>query len=116
MQERIQKVLARCNVASRRKVEEMILEGRIRVNGQKVIELGTSIDPEVDKVHVNGNLVNVLPEFEQEKMYILLHKPPNVVTSLKDNFDRKTVIDLMPQYKGIRLFPIGRLDYDAQGA
>jgi pseudouridine synthase len=116
MQERIQKVLARCNVASRRKVEEMILEGRIRVNGKKVIELGTCIDPEIDKVHVNGNLVNILPEFEQEKMYILLHKPPNVVTSMKDNFDRKTVIDLMPQYKGIRLFPIGRLDYDAQGA
>ena len=116
MQERIQKVLARCNIASRRKVEEMILEGRIRVNGKKLNTLGVSIDPEKDKVHVNGALIHTASNFEQEKIYLLLNKPSQVVTSVKDNFDRKTVLHLVPQYKDIRLFPVGRLDYDAQGA
>lgn len=114
--ERIQKALARANVASRRRIEEMILEGRVRLNGKKVIELGTKIDPANDVVHINGQLINTMPVAEQEKIYLLLNKPPQVVTTLKDNFDRKTVMDLVPEYKSTRLFPVGRLDYDAQGA
>lgn len=114
--ERIQKVLARANVASRRQVEQMILEGRVRLNGKTVTELGITIDAEKDVVHVNGRPVYILPEKDQEKVYILLHKPPNVVTTVKDNLNRKTVLHLLPEYKEMRLFPVGRLDYDAQGA
>lgn len=115
MKERIQKVLAKCNVASRRKIEEMILEGRIRVNGQKVAELGFKVAP-TDRIHVNGALVSVIPDEYVEKIYVLMNKPSGVVTTLKDNFNRKTVIDLLPEYRDVRLFPVGRLDYDAQGA
>lgn len=114
--ERIQKALARANVASRRRCEEMIVEGRVRLNGKKVTELGVTIDPSCDVIHVNGQLVNVMPECDQEKVYILLNKPPQVVTTLSDNFSRKTVINLLPEYKSMRIFPVGRLDYDAQGA
>lgn len=114
--ERIQKALARSNIASRRRIEEMILEGRVRLNGKKLTELGVTVDPSCDIVHVNGQLVSIAPESEQEKFYILLNKPPQVVTTLKDNFDRKTVLDLIPEYKDLRIFPVGRLDYDAQGA
>ncbi|MCA9507091.1 MAG: rRNA pseudouridine synthase [Myxococcales bacterium] len=114
--ERIQKVLARSNVASRRRVEEMILEGRIRLNGKKVCKLGILVDSEKDVVHVNGQAVPLMAEHNQEKIYILLNKPPQVVTTLKDNFNRKTVLHLLPEYKDVRIFPIGRLDYDAQGA
>lgn len=116
MKERIQKVLARANVASRRRVEEMILEGRIRLNGKRVTELGASVDPERDVIHVNGQAVSICTESEQEKIYILMHKPPQVVTTASDNLGRKTVLHLLPQYKDLRIFPVGRLDYDAQGA
>ncbi len=94
----------------------MILEGRVRLNGKKVTELGVSVDPDVDVVHVNGQIVSIMPESEQEKLYILLNKPPQVVTTLKDNFARKTVLDLLPGFKHLRIYPVGRLDYDAQGA
>lgn len=114
--ERIQKALARANVASRRRVEEMITEGRVRLNGKKVTEFGVLVDPDCDVVHVNGQHISIAPEHEIEKLYVLLHKPPQVVTTLNDNFDRKTVLDLMPEYKNLRIFPVGRLDYDAQGA
>lgn len=114
--ERIQKVLARANVASRRRVEEMILEGRIRLNGKRVSQLGTMVDAERDVIHVNGQHISIMAEYNQEKVYILLNKPPEVVTTLKDNFDRQTVLDLLPEYKDMRIFPVGRLDYDAQGA
>jgi 23S rRNA pseudouridine2605 synthase len=114
--ERIQKVLARANVASRRRIEEMILEGRIRLNGKRVDKLGAMVDAEKDVIHVNGQAVSIMAEYNQEKVYILLHKPPQVVTTLKDNFDRQTVLDLLPEYRDMRIFPVGRLDYDAQGA
>lgn len=116
MKERIQKVLARANVASRRRIEEMILEGRIRLNGKRVVELGTQVDAEHDVIHVNGQAVSICREQDQEKIYILLNKPPQVVTTASDNFNRKTVLHLLPQYKSLRIFPVGRLDYDAQGA
>jgi pseudouridine synthase len=116
MKERIQKVLARANVASRRRVEEMLTEGRIRVNGKRVTALGTLVDSEHDVIHVNGESIAICPEQDQEKIYILMHKPPQVVTTASDNFNRKTVLHILPQYKDMRLFPVGRLDYDAQGA
>lgn len=116
MKERIQKALARANVASRRRIEEMILEGRIRLNGKKLLELGATVDASCDIVHVNGQLVNIMPANEQEKIYLLLHKPPKVVTTLSDNLNRKTVLDLLPEYRDTRIYPVGRLDYDAQGA
>lgn len=113
--ERIQKTLARANVASRRKVEAMILGGRVRLNGKKVSELGTTVDPRVDIIHVNGQLVNIGTEESQEKIYLLLNKPPKVVTTVSDNLNRKTVLHLLPEYRATRIFPVGRLDYDAQG-
>jgi 23S rRNA pseudouridine2605 synthase len=94
----------------------MILEGRIRLNGKKVTELGTMVDTSSDTIHVNGQAVNIGSEEEQEKVYILLNKPPNVVTTVNDNLGRKTVMHLLPEYRDLRLFPVGRLDYDAQGA
>ncbi|HXW53143.1 MAG TPA: pseudouridine synthase [Myxococcota bacterium] len=114
--ERIQKALARANVASRRRVEEMIREGRVRLNGKRVLELGVVIDPSCDVVHVNGQLISISSEQDEEKLYVLLNKPPQVVTTLKDNFERKTVLDFLPEFKGTRIYPVGRLDYDAQGA
>lgn len=114
--ERIQKALARANVASRRGVEAMILEGRVRLNGKRVQELGVTVDPAHDIVHVNGQHISIAPEHEQEKIYVLLNKPPQVVTTLSDNFNRKTVLDLVPEFKHTRIYPVGRLDYDAQGA
>lgn len=114
--ERIQKVLARANIASRRRVEEMIKEGRIRLNGKKVTELGKLVDASSDIIHVNGQAVSIEREEDQEKVYILLNKPPQVVTTVNDNLGRKTVMHLLPEYRDLRLFPVGRLDYDAQGA
>lgn len=94
----------------------MILEGRIRLNGKRVMELGVAVDATCDVVHVNGAAVNLIPISDQEKIYVLLNKPPQVVTTTNDNFDRKTVLDLLPEFKSLRIFPVGRLDYDAQGA
>ena len=113
--ERIQKALARANVASRRRVEEMILEGRVRLNGKPIKELGVTLDPVCDIVHVNGQIVPIGPASEQEKLYLLLNKPSQVVTTVSDNLNRKTVLHLIPEYKHARIFPVGRLDYDAQG-
>lgn len=114
--ERIQKALARVNVASRRNVEKMILEGRVRLNGKKLTSLGAKVDPNHDIIHVNGQMVSMISYEEQEKIYLLLNKPPQIVTTTNDNLNRKTVVDLLPQYKHARIFPVGRLDYDAQGA
>ncbi len=114
--ERIQKVLARSNVASRRAVEQMIEEGRVRLNNKTVTELGKVVDVRRDTVHVDGRLVTLMPEDEIEPICVLLNKPPNVVTTLKDDLGRRTIMELLPEYRKSRLFPIGRLDYDAQGA
>ena len=114
--ERIQKVLARANVASRRRIEQMILEGRIRLNGKKVAELGTMVDTSSDTIHVNGQAVNIGSEEEQEKVYILLNKPPSVVTTVNDNFSRKTVITFFRNIGICVFFRWADFDYDAQGA
>ncbi|MBS1149330.1 MAG: rluB [Myxococcaceae bacterium] len=109
--ERLQKYLSRAGVASRRHAELMITEGRVWVNGKKVTVLGTKVDPEVDQVTVDGRSVAVA----DERTYLLLYKPPNVVTTLQDPQGRPTVADFFTPGES-RVFPIGRLDYDAEGA
>lgn len=106
---RLQKYLAKCGVASRRKSEEVILAGRVAVNGQVVRELGTKVS-ENDKVMLDGKPIYI----EEESIYILLNKPVGYVTTSDDQFGRATVLDLI---EGVdeRIYPVGRLDYDTSG-
>lgn len=107
---RLQKFLANSGVASRRKCEELILDGKVSVNGQIVKELGTKVNPAVDKVEYCGN-----PVFSSNKfVYILLNKPIGYVTTAKDQFDRDSVLDLVKVKK--RVVPVGRLDMYTSGA
>ncbi|CAM5792129.1 MULTISPECIES: pseudouridine synthase [Brevibacillus] len=107
--ERLQKVLANAGVASRRHCEELIVQGRVQVNGQIVKELGTRVDPDNDKIKVDGKLVHL-----ERKIYVLLYKPTGYITSVSDPQGRRVVVDLL---KGIkeRVYPVGRLDYDTSG-
>lgn len=109
MEERLQKYMASCGVASRRKCEELILSGKVTVNGVIINELGTKVVPGKDKVIYNGKEIKP----EENKVYILLNKPEGYITSVKDEKDRKTVIDLVKVNE--RIYPIGRLDYDSSG-
>lgn len=105
---RLQKLLARAGVASRRAVEEMIAAGRITVNGE-VAELGRRADPETDRIEIDGALVGVRPD----TVWYLLNKPPGVVTTASDPQGRPTVTGLVPAEP--RVFPVGRLDVDTEG-
>ena len=107
---RLQKYLAACGVASRRNSEKIILDGRVRVNGITVTEMGTQVDEEKDIVEVDG--VCVRPE--EEKHYIAYYKPVGEVTTVSDPEGRATVMDKFRDYP-VRLFPVGRLDYDSEG-
>jgi len=102
--------LAQAGVASRREVDKMIAEGRIKVNGQVVQVLGYKIDDEKDRVDVEGRRV----EKEEELVYLMINKPPGYLVTLKDNFQRPTIQQLLPSL-GKRVFPVGRLDYDSSG-
>ena len=107
--ERLQKVMAHAGVASRRKSEEIIAEGRVKVNGVVVTEMGTKVDPAQDTIEVDGE------EIEKEtKTYLKLHKPRGYVTTVNDPQGRQTVMDLI---HGIdkRIYPVGRLDLDSSG-
>ena len=106
---RIQKLLSERGVASRRKAEEMILAGRVLVNGQPC-KLGDSADPERDAIQIDGM---PLPE-KTGRVYILLHKPRGFVTTLSDDRGRRTVAELVADC-GCRVYPVGRLDYDSEG-
>ena len=108
---RLQKFLADNGIASRRKCEEFIVQGKVKVNG-KVAELGTKVKPNVDKVEYNGK--EIVSE-KKEHTYILLNKPIDYVTTVKDQFNRKTVLDLV-NIKNKRLVPVGRLDMYTSGA
>lgn len=108
--ERLQKFLSRAGVASRRAAEEMILAGRVSVNGTVVVALGEKVDPATDAVAVDGRAVRV-PE---ERVYLLLNKPVGVVTTLQDPQGRPTVAQFVPD-DGPRLFPVGRLDLGTSG-
>lgn len=107
MEERLQKYLSECGVASRRKSEELILSGKIRVNDKIVKDLGTKVSDK-DKVYVDDILVS-----KQSKLYFLLYKPEKTICSVKDEKGRTTVIDLIDTKE--KIFPIGRLDYDTSG-
>lgn len=109
MSERLQKYMARCGVASRRKSEELILAGRVSVNDKLEKELGVKVDGEFDIVKVDG--VKIKPE--EVKRYIMLNKPLNVLSTAKDERGRKTVIDCVNASE--RIYPIGRLDFDTSG-
>ena len=107
---RLQKFLAEAGIASRRKAEELIEQGKVKVNGQVVTELGTKVRPDVDIVEYNGKKV----EIKEEKVYILLNKPIGYVTTAKDQFSRDTVLDLVKIKQ--RVVPVGRLDMYTSGA
>jgi len=113
MQERLQKLIAQAGIASRRQAEELIKEGLVTVNGQKVTEPGTKADPEKDHIKVRGKLIN-LKLAQREKVYILLNKPRGYLSSAADPEGRKLVVDLVPRSLG-RLHPVGRLDYNTEG-
>jgi 23S rRNA pseudouridine2605 synthase/16S rRNA pseudouridine516 synthase len=112
MIERLQKYLAGVGIDSRRKCEELILQGQVRVNDSVVTKLGTKVDPKKDIVEVNGKLVKY-KEIKQYS-YILLNKPKGYLTSLSDPFGRPTVLDLLKGVKE-RVYPVGRLDYNSEG-
>ena len=111
MEERLQKVLANAGIASRRKCEEIILSGKVKVNGKMVTELGVKVNPEKDRIEVDNKVVN----FNNKKVYILLNKPIGYVTTVKDQFHRDTVMDLVKVVKE-RVVPVGRLDMYTSGA
>lgn len=106
--ERLQKVIASAGVASRRKAEQLIQEGKVSVNGKIVTEMGIKVSPE-DEIKVNGK-----PLQKEEIVYYLLNKPKGYICAVSDDKDRKTVIDCFPDVKE-RIFPVGRLDYDTTG-
>ncbi len=114
--ERIQKVLARAGIGSRRAIEAMIGEGRVLVNKERVTRQGLKIDIEKDIVHVDGAKVHLVAVEAQERLYYLLHKPRKVMSTTKDPANRTTVIDLLGPLADLRLFPVGRLDYESEGA
>lgn len=109
MEERLQKYMASCGVASRRKCEELILDGKVKINGEIVKELGVKVDPNKDKVEYNGIILSK----EERKVYIMLNKPEGYISSVKDEKNRKTVLDIVKVNE--RIYPIGRLDYDSSG-
>lgn len=109
MKERLQKFLAECGIDSRRKCEEYILKGRVKVNNDIITALGTKVDASVDDVYFDGIKV----KREENMVYIMLNKPTGYITSLKDERGRKTIMDIVKVNE--RVFPIGRLDYNTSG-
>ena len=109
---RLNKFLAHAGVCSRREADRWIQEGRVRVNGRVVDELGLKIDPAHDRVDAGGRAVRT---GEERPVYILLYKPVGRVVTVKDPFGRPTVMDLLPKLPA-RVYPVGRLDADSEGA
>ncbi|MBU1145136.1 MAG: rRNA pseudouridine synthase [Firmicutes bacterium] len=105
--ERLQKIIQKAGIASRRKAEQYIVDGRVSVNGVVVKELGTQVESS-DEVRVDGSLLS-----KEEKVYFVLNKPTGYLSTTNDNFNRRTIMDLIPVKE--RIFPIGRLDYDTSG-
>lgn len=106
---RLQKYLAQAGVASRRKAEEMIRQGRVTVNGLKIVDMGAKVTAD-DIVEVDGKKISL----ESKKIYIALNKPVGYITTVSDQFSRKTVLELVKEIKE-RIYPVGRLDYNTSG-
>ena len=111
MQERLQKVLAKAGVASRRKAEELIRQGKVRVDGKVITEMGIKVDPETQDIECEG----VALDPQEEKVYILLHKPAGYLSTVDDPQRRPIVTDLLKNIKE-RVYPVGRLDLETEGA
>lgn len=111
MRERLQKVLSQAGVASRRKSEELIKEGRVKVNNRRVGKLGRKVDPEKDKIEVDGKEVKV-PE---ELIYLAVNKPYGYITSRRGQYGRRTVYHLLPKEIRKKVWSVGRLDYRSEG-
>src|SRR5215467_11109107 len=109
-EERLQKILSRAGIASRRQAERIILEGRVTVNGAVITEMGSKADLERDHVKVDGHLLHE----PRTLVYLALHKPNNCVTTVTDPQNRPTVMDLLRGVKE-RVYPVGRLDYHSEG-
>src|SRR5512137_150560 len=109
---RLNKFLAHAGVCSRREADRRIAEGRVSVNGQVAMELGEKVDPDRDKVAIDGKPVR---RAEERPVYILMNKPAGRVVSVKDPFGRPTVLDLLGHLP-VRVYPVGRLDQDTEGA
>jgi 23S rRNA pseudouridine2605 synthase len=112
MQERLQKIIARAGIASRRHAEQLILSGQVRVNGKVVTELGSKADPSTDKIEAAGRLIE--SDATPRHVYLLLHKPPEVVSSLADPQGRKTLRNFLRGFPQ-RVYPVGNLEYAASG-
>src|SRR5262245_7089890 len=110
MQERLQKIIARAGIASRRHAEQLILSGQVRVNGRVVTELGTKADAQTDRVEVAGRAV----EAEERRMYLLVNKPPEVMSTLADPEGRRTLKNLLRGFPS-RVYPVGNLEYASSG-
>lgn len=109
MEERLQKIIAGAGLSSRRRAEDLILEGRVRVNGVVVRELGSRADPDQDRIEVDGEAI-----FQPDKVYYALHKPPYYITSLEDPQGRPHIGELTTRIRE-RVVPVGRLDWESEG-
>ncbi len=110
MKKRLQKVLAEAGVASRRKCEELIASGHVKVNGAVITQMGLVVDDASDTVEVDGATL-ARPD---RHVYLIMNKPANTLTTCSDDRGRRTVLDIIPDM-GLRVFPVGRLDYDTEG-
>lgn len=110
MQERLQKIISRAGITSRRHAEQLILSGQVRVNGRVVTELGEKADAESDRIEAAGKLVQIAGE----RRYLMLHKPPRVMSTLSDPEGRRSLENVV-RGLGARVYPVGRLDYAASG-
>lgn len=116
MKERLQKVLARAGIGSRRECEKLIAGGEVTVNGQVVTELGIKVEPGEAAIKVKGRLINITPAGTQPHQYLILHKPVGVLTMVKpDQEGRPTLLDFLPRRLKTRLYPVGRLDFKSEG-
>jgi len=109
---RLNKFLSQSGLTSRRKADELIAQGKVEINGERITTLGTQVDPTKDKVTLNGTRI----ELKQDFLYIAMNKPQGIITTLKDELDRETIIDILPEElrdKGLK--PIGRLDQNTEG-
>jgi 23S rRNA pseudouridine2605 synthase len=111
MQVRLQKIIASTGIASRRKAEELITQGRVQVNGEVVTQLGAKADPESDSIKVSGKRVTI---DKGPRLYVMLNKPRACISTTSDPEGRRTVMDLLGPYRS-KLYPVGRLDYASEG-